>query len=208
MYTPSSFAEDRLSVQHALMRAHPLATLVVAGSMELTADLVPFVLYPDEGPFGVLRAHVARANPLWRELESGAECLLLFQGPQAYISPSWYETKARTHKVVPTWNYAVVQARGTVRVTEEGAWLHRQLRDLTAAHEERMPQPWRVEDAPADFVEGLTRALVGVEVSIAHLSAKWKVSQNRSVADRAGVAEGLAASEPAMAHLVRSFTAA
>jgi transcriptional regulator len=208
MYTPSSFVEDRLSVQHALMRAHPLATLVVAGSMELTADLVPFVLYPEEGPFGVLRAHVARANPLWRELEAGAECLLVFQGPQAYVSPSWYETKALTHKVVPTWNYAVVQARGAVRVTREAAWLHRQLRDLTAAQEARMPQPWKVEDAPADFVDGLTRALVGVEVSIAHLSAKWKVSQNRSVADRAGVAEGLADSEPAMAHLVRSFTAA
>jgi transcriptional regulator len=208
MYTPSSFVEDRLDVQHALIRAHPLATLIVAGSIELTADLVPFALYPDEGPHGTLRAHVGRANPLWRELRAGAECLLVFQGPQAYVSPSWYASKAETHKVVPTWNYAVVQVRGPARVTEEGAWLHRQLRDLTDAHEGRMAVPWRVDDAPAEFIDGLTRALVGIEVPIAHIAAKWKVSQNRADADRAGVARGLAEREPAMAQLVREFTRA
>jgi transcriptional regulator len=206
MYTPSSFVEDRLEVQHALMRAHPLATLVVAGSMELTADLVPFVLYPDEGPHGTLRAHVARANPLWRELEAGAECLLLFQGPEAYVSPSWYATKALTHKVVPTWNYAVVQVRGTARVTDDTQWLLRQLRDMTAAQEQALPQPWGLDDAPADFIAGLTGTLVGIEVPVAHIAAKWKVSQNRNAADRAGVATALAAREPAMAELVQGFT--
>jgi transcriptional regulator len=206
VYNPASFAEDRLAVQHALMRAHPLATLVVAGSMELTADLVPFQLYPEEGPHGTLRAHVARANPLWRELEGGAECLLLFQGPQAYVSPGWYASKAETHKVVPTWNYAMVQVRGTARVTGDGAWLQRQMRDLTATHEAALPRPWSLDDAPADFVAALTRAVVGIEIPIAHIAAKWKVSQNRSAADRAGVADGLAGRAPEMAGLVRALT--
>lgn len=207
MYSPPSFAEERLAVQHALIRSHPLATLIVAGSSELTADLIPFLLYPDEGPHGTLRAHVARANPLWRELEGGAECLVLFQGPQAYVSPGWYASKAETHKVVPTWNYAMVQARGTARVTDDGAWLQRQMRDLTAAQEHAMPRPWSLDDAPADFVAALTRAVVGIEIPVARIAAKWKVSQNRSAADRAGVAEGLATRVPAMADLVRGFTA-
>jgi transcriptional regulator len=206
MYTPSSFAEDRLAVQHALVRAHPLATLIVAGSIELTADLVPFVLYPDEGPFGTLRAHVARANPLWRELQAGAECLLLFQGPQAYVSPGWYASKAETHKVVPTWNYVAVQARGSARVLEDPAWLQRQLRDMTAVQEQHMPAPWSVDDAPDGFIAGLAQALVGIELPIAHLAAKWKISQNRSEPDRAGVARGLAERSPAMAALVAGFT--
>ncbi|WBS05465.1 FMN-binding negative transcriptional regulator [Pseudoduganella sp. SL102] len=205
MYNPASFAEDRLAVQHALIRAHPLATLIVAGSMELTADFVPFILYPDEGARGVLRAHVARANPLWRELEQGAECLLLFQGPQAYVSPGWYASKAETHKVVPTWNYTMVQVRGTARVTDDGAWLQRQMRDLTAGQEGAMARPWSLDDAPADFVAALTRAVVGIEIPIAHIAAKWKISQNRSAADRAGVADGLAERAPAMADLVRGL---
>lgn len=207
MYLPSPFDEDRIAVQHALIRAHPLATVIVAGSAGLAADLVPCALYADEGPHGTLRAHVARANPLWRELEQGAECLLLFQGPQAYVSPGWYASKAETHKVVPTWNYAVVQVRGAARVTDDAAWLRRQMADLTAAHEARMPQPWRLDDAPADFVAALTRAVVGIEIPIARIAAKWKVSQNRGAADREGVARGLAEREPAMAALVRGHTA-
>jgi transcriptional regulator len=208
MYNPASFAEDRLAVQHALIRAHPLATLVVAGSMELTADLVPFALYPDEGPHGTLRAHVARANPLWRELAAGAECLLLFQGPQAYVSPGWYPSKAETHKVVPTWNYVTVQARGTARVVHDEAWLRRQMRDLTEVHEGTLPRPWSLDDAPADFVAALARAVVGIELPVAHIAAKWKVSQNRSAADREGVAHALAERAPAMAALVREHGAA
>lgn len=208
MYNPSSFAEDRLSIQHALIRAHPLATLIVAGSAELTADFVPFILYPDEGPHGTLRAHVARANPLWRELDGGAECLLLFQGPQAYVSPGWYASKAETHKVVPTWNYTMVQVRGAARVTDDGAWLQRQMRDLTAEQEGAMARPWSLDDAPADFVAALTRAVVGIEIPIAHIAAKWKISQNRSAADRAGVAAGLATRAPDMASLVRGSGAA
>ncbi len=205
MYCQPIFAEERRAVQHALMRAHPLATLVVAGGDGPSADLVPFLLYPDEGPCGTLRAHVARANPLWRALADGAPCLVQFQGPQAYVSPSWYAGKAVDHRVVPTWNYAVVQARGVARVTTDPAWLLRQLGDLTAAQEGRMPAPWQVGDTPPGFVDGLLPALVGIELPVDRLQGKWKVSQNRSEADRAGVAAGLDAVAAPMAALVRGL---
>ncbi len=205
MYCQAIFAEERRAVQHALMRAHPLATLVVSTGDGLTADLVPFLLYADEGPCGTLRAHVARANPLWRALEGGAPCLVQFQGPQAYVSPSWYASKAVHHKVVPTWNYAVVQARGVARVTTDAAWLLRQLGDLTAAQEGQMPAPWHIGDAPPGFVDGLLPALVGIELPVERLQGKWKVSQNRPEADRAGVADGLQAGAGPMADLVRGL---
>ncbi|MBP1204629.1 transcriptional regulator [Duganella sp. 1411] len=205
MYLPSAFAEDRLEVRHGLMRAHPLATLILADADGVTADLIPFMLYDGEGAtgLGVLRAHVARANPLWRKLESGARCLVLFQGPESYISPTWYATKRTTHKVVPTWNYAVVQARGDGRVVDDAAWLRRQLDDLTASQEGRMPGPWKPADAPADFLAANMKAIVGIEIPIDSLVGKWKVSQNRLEADRHGVVEGLQAqSNPEMAELV------
>lgn len=208
MYCPAAFTEDRLDVQHALMLAHPLATLVVGDGAGITADLVPFLLYPGDGPRGTLRAHVARANPLWRALRDGASCLAVFQGPQAYVSPGWYASKAQHHKVVPTWNYAAVQVRGVVRIVEDAAWLRRQLTDLTATQEGGLPQPWAVADAPPAFVDALLPAIVGIELVIDTIEGKWKVSQNRGAADRAGVVAGLAArGEDAMAQLVRGVGA-
>lgn len=194
MYLPTAFAEDRLEVKHGLIRAYPLGMLVIQGDAP-TADLVPFALYPDEGEagLGVLRAHVARANPAWRALAAGAECLVVFQGPEAYISPSWYASKAVSHKVVPTWNYAMVQVRGTARVVEDAAWLRRLLGDLTEIQENGMPEPWSMSDAPAEFVDGLLKAIIGIEIPIASIAGKWKVSQNRSAADAAGVVAGLQA---------------
>ncbi len=195
MYLPTAFAEDRLEVKHGLIRAYPLGMLIIPGSAP-TADLVPFALYPEEGEagLGVLRAHVARANPAWRALAAGGtECLVVFQGPEAYISPSWYASKATTHKVVPTWNYAMVQVRGVARVVEDAAWLRRLLGDLTAIHENGLPVPWAVSDAPADFVEGLLKAIIGIEIPIASIVGKWKVSQNRGSADAEGVVAGLTA---------------
>jgi transcriptional regulator len=193
MYLPTAFAEDRLEVKHGLIRAYPLGMLVIPGAAP-TADLVPFALYPDEGQagLGVLRAHVARGNPAWRALASGGvECLVVFQGPEAYISPSWYATKATSHKVVPTWNYAMVQVRGAARVVEDAAWLRRLLGDLTAMQESGLPQPWAVSDAPPDFVDGLLKAIIGIEIPIASIAGKWKVSQNRGTADAEGVVAGL-----------------
>lgn len=205
MYLPAAFAEDRLEVRHGLMRAYPLATLILADADGVTADMIPFMLYADEGEhgLGVLRAHVARANPLWRRLEAGARCLVVFQGPESYISPSWYETKRTTHKVVPTWNYAVVQARGEARVVDDAAWLRRQLDDLTASQEGVMPTPWKPADAPADFLAANMKAIVGIEIPIDNLVGKWKVSQNRGEPDQRGVVEGLRErSDAAMASLI------
>jgi transcriptional regulator len=195
MYLPAAFAEDLLEVKHGLIRAYPLGMLIIP-AVAPTADLVPFALYPDEGAagLGVLRAHVARANPAWRALADGAgECLVVFQGPEAYISPTWYASKAASHKVVPTWNYAMVQVRGTASVVDDAAWLRRQLGDLTAVQEGALPEPWSVSDAPADFVDGLLKAIIGIEIPIAAISGKWKVSQNRGSADASGVVAGLRA---------------
>lgn len=205
MYQPNNFAEDRLDLQHGLMRAHPLATLIVADADGATADLIPFILYADEGPsgLGLLRAHVARANPLWRKLEASPSCLVVFQGPEAYISPGWYETKRTTHKVVPTWNYTMAQARGQARVVDDAAWLRRQLDDLTLAHESHLPDPWQPSDAPAEFLAATMKGIIGIEIPIDSLVGKWKVSQNRSVEDQRGVVAGLRSQhQPAMAELV------
>lgn len=191
MYLQSAFQEDRAELQHGLIRAYPLGTLIVAACGAVTADPVPFILYPDEGERGVLRAHVARANPVWQVLQQGGECLVVFQGADDYISPSWYASKAEHHKVVPTWNYSTVQVRGTARVVDDARWLRSQLDDLTAMHEERLPQPWKLSDAPPDFVATIMQAIVGIELPIAAIVGKWKVNQNRSVADREGVLAGL-----------------
>lgn len=203
MYCQPQFQEQQLDRQHALIAAHPLGMLIIPGAASVSADLLPFVLYPDEGPHGVLRAHIPRNNPACAALQDGAQCLVVFQGPHAYVSPSWYASKAETHKVVPTWNFTMVQVRGPATLVEDGAWLRRQLDDLTDAHEGRMPQPWTVADAPPEFIAAISRAIVGVEIPIASLAGKWKISQNRSEADRAGVIEGLQGrGEAAMAALV------
>jgi transcriptional regulator len=193
MYTPTHFQEDRPELQHGLIRDYPLGTLIVSGPDGITVDLLPFMLYPGEGERGMLRAHVARANPVWKTLREQGACLVVFQGPDGYVSPNWYATKAETHKVVPTWNYAMVQVRGTARVVENALWLRRLLDDLTAMHEARLPQPWKPADAPADFLAAMMQGIVGIELPIAAIAGKWKVSQNRSVADREGVIAGLAA---------------
>lgn len=192
MYLPAHFREDRREVQFDLIRSHPLGLLVSAGPGGLMANPVPFTAYPDEGP-GVLRAHVARANAHWREFAATNECLVLFQGPQAYISPSWYPSKAEKHHTVPTWNYATVHVWGRPAVHEDVAWLRRQIDDLTAAHEGRRPAPWKVTDAPPDFIATQLKAIVGLEITITRIEAKWKMSQNRSETDRAGVVAGLQA---------------
>lgn len=195
MYLPPAFQEDRIEVKHGLIRACPLGLLVRSGADGPLADLIPFILYADEGERGTLRAHVARANPLWKTVEQGA-CLVVFQGPEEYVSPSWYESKRLTHKVVPTWNYATVQVRGTARVVEDSAWLRRQLDDLTASQEGRLPAPWQPADAPADFLAATMKGIVGIEIVIDDIVGKWKVSQNRSEADRQGVVDGLLAQQP------------
>ncbi len=193
MYQPPAFREDRIEVQHALIRAHPLGLLVTAGPAGLMANLIPFLIYAEASGHGTLRAHFARGNPQGHELAAVAECLIVFQGPQDYVTPSWYATKRETGKVVPTWNYVTVHAWGTPRVIEDTAWLRRQLDDLTLLQEGARPAPWKVDDAPADFVAAQVKGIIGLEIPIDRIEGKWKVSQNRPEADRAGVVAGLRA---------------
>jgi transcriptional regulator len=194
MYLPAHFEESRPEVLHELVRTHPLGLLITQGAAGLQANPVPFMLDVDTATGAqTLRAHVARANPVWREASAGVEALVVFQGPQAYISPSMYPTKAATGKVVPTWNYVIVQARGPLQVHENAPWLHALVTRLTDRHEAPRAVPWAVSDAPADYVDTMLRAIVGIEIPLSALTGKWKVSQNRNAADRAGVAWGLQA---------------
>ncbi|KNY09381.1 transcriptional regulator [Achromobacter piechaudii] len=203
MYLPTAFREDDLAVQHDFIRAHPLGVVMTSGEGGLMANHIPCLLYP-EGDHGVLRLHIARANPQLRQLAAGQECLIAFHGAQAYITPSWYATKAETHKVVPTWNFVAVHAWGTPIIQDDPAWLRAQLDALTASQEKARAQPWGVDEAPADFIAAQMRAIVGVEIPISRIEGKWKVSQNRTPADRQGVAQGLAseAGDAVMAGLV------
>lgn len=191
MYVPRHFEEPRVEVMHALMRERPLATLVALTARGLEANHIPLLLDPQPGPFGTLRGHVARGNPLWRDANPGIEVLAVFTGPQAYVTPSWYPGKKIDGKVVPTWNYAVAHARGPLRVHDDPAWLRAHLEQLVASHEAAFPLPWKVSDAPDEFVAKMVTAVVGIEIPLRSLTGKWKMSQNRSAADRESVAEGL-----------------
>lgn len=191
MYLPPAFREARTDVLHALIRRHPLGLLTSAGAGGLLATPLPFLVHAGEGGHGTLRAHIARANPHWRELQDAAECLVVFMGPQGYVTPSWYPSKRETQKVVPTWNYVTVHAWGRPRLVEDAAWLRRQIDELTRAQESHRPEPWAVGDAPDDYLVAQMQAIVGIEIPIARIEGKWKLSQNRPEADRAGVAEGL-----------------
>jgi transcriptional regulator len=207
MYLPKHFEETRTTVLHELIRAHPLGALVTRGPDGLDANHLPFEIDPEPAPFGTLRGHIARANPLWREHSPDLAALVIFQGPDTYVSPSWYPTKADTGKVVPTWNYAVVHAHGTVRFIDDRVWLRGFVEMLTNRHEAPRREPWKITDAPPDYIERQLGAIIGVEIPIARLVGKWKASQNRPAADREGAAQGLSreGGRPgaAMARLIR-----
>jgi transcriptional regulator len=193
MYQPAHFREDRLDVQHALVRAHPLGLLISTGTDGLVANPIPFVLDAARGPYGTLRCHVARANGHWKSLQQSAECLVVFQGAEHYVTPSWYASKREHGKVVPTWNYATVHCWGRAVIHDDAIWVRDQIEALTRVHEEPRTQPWAVDDAPEPFVAAQMRGIVGIEIEIVRIEGKWKVSQNRPEADRAGVHSGLKA---------------
>jgi transcriptional regulator len=200
MYLPKHFAEDDVAEMHALMRAHPLATLVSHGPDGLDANHIPLLL-ADAAPCGKLQGHVARANPLWKPGRVAGEVLVVFQGDECYISPSGYATKAEHGKVVPTWNYVAVHAYGDLRVIDDPDWILAQVSALTAANESALPQPWRVTDAPADYIEKMLGAIVGIEITITRLLGKWKVSQNQPPANQASLVAALAGTP--MGELIR-----
>ena len=196
MYTPPAFRVDDRTEIHAMMRACRLATLVTATADGLLATPLPLILAAEEGEFGVLYGHLARANPQWQKAAVG-EAMILFNGPDAYVTPSWYETKRETGKVVPTWNYQAVHAYGPAEFFDDPERLLDAVTRLTNLHEGTRAQPWAVDDAPSEFVRAQLRGIVGLRIPITRLEGKRKMSQNRSLADRRGVAEGLSASERA-----------
>ena len=174
------------------MRERPFAALVTVGAGGLTANHIPLLLDPTAGPYGTLRGHLARANPQWSDFSVETPALVMFTGPDAYISPNWYPSKQEHGKVVPTWNYVAVHAYGTLEIHQDPEWLRGLVTQLTETNEAQFASPWAVSDAPADFIDGMLKAIVGVEIRIDRLEGKWKQSQNRSAADREGAAAGLA----------------
>ncbi len=210
MYIPPHFEESRPQVLHALMRARPLATLVMLTSSGLLANHLPLQLQPAQGACGVLRGHVARANPAWKDIGAGTDALAIFQGAGRYISPSWYPSKREHGKVVPTWNYCAVHAWGRLRIHDDAAWLRGLVRGLTEEHEADLPQPWSIDDAPPGYLAAMLEQIVGIELEITRIEGKWKVSQNQPAANRAGAAEALDSrnrgEDAEMAELIRTFS--
>jgi transcriptional regulator len=193
MYTPAQFKVEDPAEAHALMRAHPFAILVTHGSDGLLATHLPTVLKVDAAsPLGRIECHIARPNPQWKTFAAGAEALMIFQGPEAYIRPGWYPAKAEHAKVVPTWNYAAVHAYGTLEVVQDKAWLLKHVSELSDQQEAPYAAPWATADAPANFLDALARGIVGFRLTVTRLEAKAKMSQNREDRDRAGVVQGLA----------------
>jgi len=191
MYMPKAFEETRIDVMHGLIRDHPLGLLVTVGSSGLNLNHVPFEVDPARGQFGTLLCHVARNNTVWQDFSNAVQPMVAFQGPSVYVSPNWYPGKREHHKVVPTYNYAVVHARGVMTVMDDEAWVRGMVERLTLRMEAGQPQPWKVGDAPADFIASQLKHIVGIEIAITELTGKWKASQNRPVADQQGVIAGL-----------------
>jgi transcriptional regulator len=188
MYIPQHFEETRIDVLHAMMRANPLATLVTLADKQFNANHIPMVL---DAKSGILRAHIARANSLWKTFDENIGCMAIFQGPISYISPSYYPSKKITERVVPTWNYAVVHVHAKLKIIDDAAWILNQINALTQQQEAAREQPWKVSDAPTDYVDQLLGALIGLELSIERIEGKWKVSQNQKPQDHQGVIDGL-----------------
>src|SRR5450432_4377319 len=207
MYTPKDFEENRPEILHGLMERYPLAAVVAATATGIRANHIPLIFVPSVGTLGTLKGHIARANSLWRDLKVDAEVLAIFQGASHYISPNWYPAKREHGKVVPTWNYTVVHARGRIAWRQDAAWLREFLETLTDRHERQHESPWQVSDAPADYIAQMLRAIVGFEIAIESLTGKWKLSQNRSAADREGVVSSLSASTDAASHDMAALVA-
>ena len=194
-------------VLFALMASHPLGAWVCQGRGGLIANHVPFLVDSSRGPYGLLIGHVSRANGVWRQLADGAPCVVMFMGPQSYITPTWYPGKQAHGRVVPTWNYVTVHAHGVARAVEDAGWLLDMLHRLTDAQETGRPAPWRLTDAPQDYIQQQLRAIVGIEITIDRLEGRLKVSQDEELADRLGTVDGLLqeghSHAQAMAELVR-----
>lgn len=193
MYVSPHFAESRPEELHRVIREHPLGVLVTHGAAGLDADHIPFEFDPGAGPLGTLTAHVARANPLWQRCPTGTPVMAIFRGAEGYISPNWYPSKHEAHRQVPTWNYEVVHAHGTITVHDDERFVRGLVARLTRRHEAAEPRPWKMSDAPPEYVDSLLRNIVGIEIAVTSLVGKAKLSQNREVRDRLNAADTLAA---------------
>ncbi len=191
MYLPQHFAEPRVDELHRIIREHPLGMLVTTGPAGLDANHIPFEFDAERGPHGTLLAHVARANPLCTEFAAGADVMVVFRGVQGYISPNWYPSKHETHRLVPTWNYEVVHAHGRLRLVDDEKFVRGIVARLTRRHEAPEPQPWKMGQAPADYLDQMLRAIVGVEIEVVRLECKRKLSQNREARDVDGAVQAL-----------------
>jgi transcriptional regulator len=191
VYLPQHFVESDTAAMHQVIKDFPLGTLVTLGAEGLAANHIPFVLDPRAGEHGRLLGHVARNNAVWRDHDPDQEALVVFQSVEAYITPNWYATKRETHEVVPTWNYAVVHVYGRIVVHDDLKWIRGQAGMLTKQQEAAQPAPWKMADAPPTYTTAMLEQIVGIELSIARLVGKFKASQNRRDADRAGAIAGL-----------------
>lgn len=191
MYIPPQFAEPRLEELHRIVQEHALGVLVTNSSAGLDANHLPFMLEAGQGSYGVLTAHVARANPLWREVQNGQDVLVIFRGAEAYISPNWYPSKHETHRQVPTWNYQAVHAHGTLTVHDDERFVRSVVAKLTRKHEASEPKPWKMGDSAPDYINAMLSNIVGIEITITSLVGKFKLSQNREERDRLGAANAL-----------------
>jgi transcriptional regulator len=191
MFLPTQFAEDRVEVLHAAMREIAFGTLVSLGADGLIASHIPLLLDEAPAPFGTLAGHLARGNPQGRGPAPEGEALAIFLGPEAYVTPSWYPSKAETERVVPTWNYVAIHAYGRLRFIDDPDWKRAHVTRLTLSQEGKRAAPWAVSDAPDDYLAGMLKGIIGFELPIARLQGKWKMSQNRDARDRQGVIEGL-----------------
>ena len=193
MYVPAHFDESRTEVLHALIAQHPFGTLVTHGASGLDANHIPFELLANEGALGTLHAHVARANPLWQDVADGDEVLAIFRAGDAYVSPTWYPSKHETHRQVPTWNYVVVHAHGRIRIRDDEKFVRGVVARLTRTHEANEAQPWKMGDAPQDYLDTMLKMIVGLEIEITRLVGKSKLSQNKEARDIRGAGEALVA---------------
>lgn len=191
MYLPEHFRESRIELLHNFIRRHPLAVLVAMRTEGLSADHIPMQLWPRSDGVLTLRGHIARSNSLWRVLNTDAPILAIFGGAAHYISPSWYPSKRSSGKVVPTWNYSAVHVAGQIRFIEDSSWLRALVESLTDQHEAEALHRWKVSDAPEDYIQAMLQAIVGFEICVTSIQGKFKASQNRNEADRAGVARAL-----------------
>ncbi len=205
MYLPKAHEETSKDVLNGLIKNHPLGCIVTLGKEGLIVNHIPFLLDPTSGEHGTLRGHVARANPMWQDLSTSTESVVIFQGPDSYVSPNWYPGKHQTGKAVPTWNYAVVHAHGFLKVIDDAAWLLKLVTELTDVHEASQSLPWQVSDAPRDYIDRMLEMIVGIEIPVTKIVGKWKMSQNRTREDRLGVVAGLDARHDAGAQAVAAW---